>query len=44
MIINKEIGKLLAEHNLDVGTDQESWEKAETRIDVEGYKWFGKPI
>ena len=22
---------------------QESWEKAETRIDVEGYKWVGKP-
>ena len=22
---------------------QESWEKEETRIDVEGYKWFGKP-
>ena len=22
---------------------QESWEKEETRIDVEGYKWLGKP-
>ena len=22
---------------------QESWEKEETRIHVEGYKWFGKP-
>ena len=22
---------------------QECWEKEETRIDVEGYKWFGKP-
>ena len=31
----KEIGELLAK--------QESWEKEETRIDVEGYKWFGKP-
>ena len=38
----KKIGKLLAKHNLDVVAGQESWEKAETRIDVEGYKWFGK--
>ena len=38
----KEIGELLAKHNLDVA-GQESWEKEETRIDVEGYKWFGKP-
>ena len=22
---------------------QESWEKEDTKIDVEGYKWFGKP-
>ena len=22
---------------------QESWQKWETRIEVEGYKWFGKP-
>ena len=22
---------------------QESWEKEDTRISVEGYKWFGKP-
>ena len=26
--------------NLDVA-GQESWEKVETRIDIEGYKWFG---
>ena len=39
----KEVGKLLAKHNLDVVAGQESWEKEETRIDVEGYKWFGKP-
>ena len=39
----KEIGELLAKHNLDVVAGQESWEKEETRIDVEGYKWFGKP-
>ena len=34
---------MLAKHNLDVVAGQESWEKEETRIDVEGYKWFGKP-
>ena len=39
----KEIGELLAKHNLDVGVGQESWEKEEIRIDVEGYKWFRKP-
>ena len=38
----KEVGKWLAKHNLDVVAGQESWEKEETRIDVEGYKWFGK--
>ena len=39
----KEVGELLAKHNLDVVAGQESWEKEETRIAVEGYKWFGKP-
>ena len=39
----KEIGELLAKHNSDVVAGQESWEKEETRIDIEGYKWFGKP-
>ena len=38
----KEIGELLAKHNLDVVAGQESSEKEETIIDVEGYKWFGK--
>ena len=33
----KEIGELLAKHN-DVVVGQESWEKEETRIHVEGYK------
>ena len=28
----------LVKHNLDVVAGQESWEKEETRIDVEGYK------
>ena len=39
----KEVEELLAKYNLYVVAGQESWEKAETRIDVEGYKWFGKP-
>ena len=39
----KEIGEILVKHNLDVVAGQESWEKVETRIDVEGYKWVGKP-
>ena len=39
----KEVAELLAKHNLDVVAGQESWEKEETRIEVEGYKWFGKP-
>ena len=34
---------MLAKHNLDVVAGQESWENEETRIEVEGYKWFGKP-
>ena len=33
----KKIGELL-EHNLNVVAGQESWEKEETRIHVEGYK------
>ena len=27
-------------HNLDVVAGQESLEKEETRLDIEGYKWF----
>ena len=38
----KEVGELLAKHNLDVA-GQESWEKEESRIEIEGYTWFGKP-
>ena len=33
----KEIGELLTKNS------QESWEREDTRIEVEGYKWFGKP-
>ena len=34
---------MLAKHNLDVVAGHESWQKEETRMDVEGYKWFEKP-
>ena len=39
----KEIGELLTRNCIDVVAGQESWEKEDTRIEVEGYKWFGKP-
>ena len=39
----KEVGELLVENNIDIVAGQESWEKEESRIDINGYKWFGKP-
>ena len=30
-------------NGIDVVAGQESWEKEDTRIHVDGYKWFGKP-
>ena len=42
MIVNKEVGELLAKHNLDVVAGHKSWEKEKTRIDTEEYKWFWK--
>ena len=38
-----EIGELLTKNSIDVVAGQESWEREDTRIEVEGYKWFGKP-
>ena len=38
----KEIGELLTKNSIDVVAGQESWEREGTRIEVEGYKWFGK--
>ena len=34
---------MLAKNNIDIVAGQESWEKEDTRISVEGYNWFGKP-
>ena len=39
----KEVGELLVENNLDIVAGQESWEKEDSKIDVDGYMWFGKP-
>ena len=36
-------GELLQVNNIDVVAGQESWEKEDSRINVDGYKWFGKP-
>ena len=34
----KEVGEVLAKNNIDIVAGQESWEKEDTRISVEGYK------
>ena len=39
----EEIGELLTNNSIDVVAGQESCEREDTRIEVEGYKWFGKP-
>ena len=39
----KEIGELLTKISISVVAGQESWEREDTRIEVEGHKWFGKP-
>ena len=39
----KEVGELLKVNNIDVVAGQELWEKEDSRINVDGYKWFGKP-
>ena len=39
----KEIADLLACNSIDIVAVQESWEKEDSKIDVDGYKWFGKP-
>ena len=39
----KQIADLLACNSIDIVAVQESWEKEDSKIDVDGYKWFGKP-
>ena len=38
----KEIGELLACNSINVVAVQESWEKEDSKLDVDGYRWFGK--
>ena len=38
----KEIADLLACNSIDIVAVQESWEKEDSKIDIDGYKWFGK--
>ena len=35
--------KSLACNSINIVAVQESWEKEDSKIDVDGYKWFGKP-
>ena len=39
----KEIADLLACNSISIVAVQESWEKEDSKIDIDGYKWFGKP-
>ena len=39
----KEVGELLWVNKIDIVAGQESWKKKDSRINVDGYKWFGKP-
>ena len=39
----KEVAGVLVKNNIDVCAGQESWEKEDSKISVDGYKWFGKP-
>ena len=39
----EEVGELLKVNNIDVVAGQELWEKEDSRINVDGCKWFGKP-
>ena len=34
---------MLKVNSIDVVAGQESWEKEDSRINVDGHKWFGKP-
>ena len=37
----KEVAGVLKKNNVDIYAGQESWEKEESKISVDGYKWFG---
>ena len=39
----KEIANLLARNSINIVAVQELWEKEDSKIYIDGYKWFGKP-
>ena len=39
----KGVGGLLRVNKIEIVAGQESWEKEDSRINVDGYKWFEKP-
>ena len=39
----KEVSEVLNKFKLDIVAGQESWEKEGSVIEVQGYKWLGKP-
>ena len=39
----KEVSEVLNKLKLDIVTGEESWEKEGSVIEVQGYKWLGKP-
>ena len=40
----KEVAGVLKKNNVDICAGQESWEKEESKIYVDGYKWLGKVL
>ena len=40
----KEVGELLQVYKIDIVAGQESWEKKNRRINVDGYKWLGSLV
>ena len=39
----KEVSELLQANKINIVAGQESWEKEDSWVNVDGYKWFGKP-
>ena len=39
----KEVSEVLSRLNIDVVAGQDSWEREEKAVAVDGYRWFGKP-
>ena len=39
----KEISEVLNRVKVDIVAGQETWERKDKVVNVDGYKWFGKP-